>query len=231
MTESDPLETKYIHQNPSTGQVSGARLTLRQLCRLLCPANEETSAASAAPTQVLRVLPDGSYSTKGWEPAQSVPVLCEAVSQWYYDENGQSKGPITCRQIAEAIDRGEISDHHTRLYSVPLGEWKVLSDIPDLKIALKAFERRPAAEVTISPTTEEYNATAAMPVETVTNDELNETPPEAAMKEVQDELEAFLASTDKLGNQSTGDDADDEDGEAYESDGGTRYVKDWRTGN
>jgi hypothetical protein len=56
----------------------------------------------------------------------------------------------------------------------------------------------------------------------------------ATSKQVSDDLEAFLASTDHLAPHTAaaaaGDD-DESDEEEYESDGGTRYVRDSRTGN
>jgi HIV Tat-specific factor 1 len=54
-------------------------------------------------------------------------------------------------------------------------------------------------------------------------------------KNVADELEAFLSSTDHLAphasNVNTNNDNDVDDQEEYESDGGTRYIRDKRSGN
>jgi len=64
-------------------------------------------------------------------------------------------------------------------------------------------------------------------------DNADEAKKDLESRDVQDELELFLSSTDGLGsrpNKRGGTtDTDDED-ETYESDGGTRYVKDHRTG-
>ena len=232
MKDSDPLERVFLHQSPTTGQVSAAKLTLRQLCRLLCPANAEASNNVTAPVQVLEVLPDGTYSPSGWEPTHNLPILREALSQWYYeDDAGETKGPLTCRQVAEQISSSSsASSNHesTRFYSTLTGSWKALTEIPDLQAALKAFETPKPDSAAAAPV--EYDPTAmAFPV-VPEDDESNNQP--AVGSHVQEELEAFLASTDKLGNQGSAVDEDaDADDEAYESDGGTRYVRDWRTGN
>jgi RNA recognition motif-containing protein len=53
-----------------------------------------------------------------------------------------------------------------------------------------------------------------------------------AQKKVQDDLEAFLSSTDHLApHAAAGAAADESDDEEYESDGGTKYVRDLLTGN
>jgi len=224
---SDPLERVFMHQSPATGQVSAAKLTLRQLCRLLCPASSSVTSTATA-VQVLQVLPDGTYS--GWESSQSVPILREALAQWYYEDDGETKGPLTCRQVAEQIVSS--SKHESiRFYAAHIGSWKVLAEIPELQVALQAFEtlKPNAAGVPV-----EYDPTAmAFPAASEDDNKNNNNypPADAAKKEVQDELEAFLASTDKLGNHGSAVDDDDADEEAYESDNGTRYVKDWRTGN
>lgn len=50
-------------------------------------------------------------------------------------------------------------------------------------------------------------------------------------KKVQDDLEAFLSSTDHLATHAAGSAGEnDEEDEEYESDGGTKYIRDLRTG-
>jgi hypothetical protein len=120
----------------------------------------------------------------------------------------------------------------TRFYSTDLGQWIALSEIPNLQLALKAFER---IETTAPSTSTEYDATAMAFPSTEDGKHSPAIVPDddngVAQQQVQDELEAFLASTEKLGDVGDGNKHDDDDEEAYESDGGTKYVKDWRTGN
>ena len=227
--DSDPLECIYMHQSPTTGQVSPAKLTLRQLCRLLCPASSCVTSSPATVVQVLEILPDGSYSPHGWVSSQNVPILREALSLWYYEDGeGGTKGPLTCRQVAEQILTSSLKHESIRFYSAHIGNWKVLAEIPDLHTAIRAFDI-PKPDSAGAPV--EYDPTTmAFPVSSKDDDkDVNDPPPGVAKQQVQDELELFLASTDRYGN-ATGDD-DDADEEAYESDSGTRYVKDWRTGN
>ena len=216
MKESEALEQVFLHQNPVTGGVS--RLTLRQLCRLLCPADSETASNDRSGTQVLQVLADGTYAPSGWQAAHTVPILRETLSQWYCEKNGATTGPFTCRQLAspQSILRAD-----ARLYSNELGKWALLEELPDLQIAIQAFDT-PNLSSDVAKEAGYDAKDMAFPVNDDQRTPMNET--------IQDELDAFLASTDKLGNHGGGV-SEDDDQEAYESDGGTKYVKDWRTGN
>jgi hypothetical protein len=86
--------------------------------------------------------------------------------------------------------------------SIENGQWKCINDSPHLLLAIEDL------------------TDSAMPTY-AQNNETDQT----KQKEVSKELEAFLSSVDHLANHTTQED------EEYESDGGTRYVKDFRTGN
>lgn len=235
------LERIFLHQNPATGEVGAARLTVRQLCRLLCPTNK----AAASPlwhggTQLLEVLPDGAYASSGWQAAGELAIFRHAMALWYREEgggDGQSPhGPWTCRRLAESLqeEKEAASSNTLRFYSDVTGAWQLISELPELETALQAFSTTPATPaVTGETAAPAYDViTMAFPSQP---DIISAVPslPETANQQVQDDLEAFLASTDKMGPAGKqGEDKDeDKDEEAYESDGGTRYVKDLRTGN
>jgi hypothetical protein len=63
------------------------------------------------------------------------------------------------------------------------------------------------------------------------NDNKDEIVEQEQQQHVVDELEAFLSSTDHLAPHASGYDDGDVDEEEYESDGGTRYIRDYQTGN
>ena len=106
------LDDPYMYQNRRTGQASSAPLTVRQLCRLLCPPSTSAAAAASnnnntssssivtADTPVIGYDPTtGQYSAEGWVAARTVPVLREAGASWYYEvstavgaEDGGSNG-------------------------------------------------------------------------------------------------------------------------------------------
>ena len=117
-TSIHSLDATYLYQNRRTGSASAAPLTVRQLCRLLCP----PSAAAAANPLVAEDTPvigydpaTGQYSALGWVQARDVPVLREAGSSWYYEASDVEerkadgskgvKGPITTRDLA-GLHRG-----------------------------------------------------------------------------------------------------------------------------
>jgi RNA recognition motif-containing protein len=126
-------------------------------------------------------------------------------------------------------------------------KWTRIRDQPHLLLAIEAL-----TEVTSMPTTwpsgnndddgtnnvREFGAetTTMMTCEFDENDDAREEDDDVTQqRRIKDDLEAFLSSTDHLApHASSGGGAahdDDSDDEEYESDGGTRYVRDNRTGN
>jgi HIV Tat-specific factor 1 len=244
------LDTLFLYQNNLTGQPSSTPLTVRQLCRILCPTTTATSSSSSAlSTSVLRHLtadsnlllqePDGSYSSSvGWTPARNVPVIREAVIWWYYfckvdtaaTANGSSNGPtasspavspaVSCRDLASIVKELGATTNICFSSTLTNSEWRTLDELDDLRTALEAFD-----DVALAPI-ESQSREAHLG----TNDEADDDATDTAAADVERELEKFLQST---GGSSTNVEQqhDDDKEESYESDGGTRYYKDLQTGN
>ena len=213
--ENQLLDQGYVYQNNTTGAVSPAPLTTRQLCRILCPTSGVVLQHVTPETQVLGVKEDGTFDSVGWRSAKTVPVLQEACAQWYYANKDGTQGPLSCRSMAELIDKKEITAQQ-KVWSTHLDSWASIEEMPELSAALHAFQ----VNVPVEIAKDGYDdSTMTFDAKTDAN--------EPQEKGLQDELEAFLSTTAKLGPQ----DDDGEDDEGYESDGGTQYVKDQRTGN
>ena len=247
------LNTQFFYQNRQTGQPSASSLSARQLCRILCPANG--SASTSIITQHTLLLgydtTNNVYDPIGWRIASSVPLLREACANWYYESVGGVMGPVSTRTLAELLsdnnndlEDGDKLKKTARVYSCDSndsgctgnGKWTRIQDSPYLLLAIDAL-----TEVTTMPITWQVNndETNTQQVATMTyhhdeNDSYQEED-DAMQQKVKDDLEAFLSSTDHLaphaaraGEVAVDDESDDEE---YESDGGTRYVRDSRTGN
>lgn len=199
-------ETCYFYQNPTTGSVSTAPLTLRQLCRLFCPVREGLKPILPAHTRCLLMVQSEQFGE--WKLASEVDVLKEASAQWFLtSDSPASEGPFSCRKLLETKPRLVYSEGITP-------QWIPIEEVPNLKMVLQALENQNA-----KPTTNEAFSTNPSQ--------------EDAPGEVQDELEAFLVSTAEgiHDSKSTHTTEDDAGGHMYESDGGTRYVKDVSSGN
>ena len=123
--------------------------------------------------------------------------------------------PVSCRELAAVVLDGENSDTLRVSSALTNSEWKALVELPHLQTVLHVFT---AEEQTAVSTTKESQQSAAETADSSSRS--------MSAKDVHDELEAFLQSTEQ-----NKDDDDDDDDEAYESDGGTPYVKDPRTGH
>lgn len=249
-TAAVSLNTQFFYQNRQTGQPSASSLTARQLCRILCPANG--SASTSMITQQTLLLgydtTNNVYDPIGWQIASSVPLLREACANWYYESVGGVKGPVSTRILAELLNDnnndlevGDKLEKTARVYSSDSnnGKWTRIQDSPYLLFAIEAL-----TEVTTMPTTWPVNddETNTQQVATMTyhhdendGDQEEEEEDGPMQQKVKDDLEAFLSSTDHLARHAAqvGEVAvdDESDEEEYESDGGTRYVRDSRTGN
>mmetsp|Transcript_9063 Transcript_9063/g.19426 ORF Transcript_9063/g.19426 Transcript_9063/m.19426 type:complete len:727 (-) Transcript_9063:1202-3382(-) len=322
------LDAPYMYQSRRTGTASSAPLTVRQLCRLLCPPSAAARSASVVcpDTPVIGFdLVSGQYSPQGWVVARSVPVLREAGALWYYEmpqsatdlEGGETKGasssssgsnrimgPISARELSKLLNgEDDISKNNnennknggstsqqavkvnelTRVYSSDIvaavaegseqqerQQWKSISELPMLRLALEAFEGSNLQWTKSSKNQEQYatktqvlhNAGMAVTVNgedqhqqqtfdpsVMTFDVGGEDKAEgkaitdpatstartadgSLSQQEADDLEAFLNSTAKAGDVAApATAASEEEGEEYESDGGTRYVRDSQTGN
>lgn len=242
------LQTPFLYQNRQTGQPSASSLTARQLCRILCPAKGSTSTSIITPqTLLLGYDPTThTYDATGWQRASSVALLKEACASWYYESEGGVKGPVSTRILADLLsdcngdEGGGKLETNARVYPSENngdggggGEWTRIQDYNYLRLAIEAL-----TEVTSMPTAwpsneDETNMqeVATMTYEFGEDDALGaQEDDDLTNRKVKDDLEAFLSSTDHLAPHAAGA-ADESDDEEYESDGGTRYVRDSRTGN
>eukprot|EP00980_Cylindrotheca_fusiformis_P012408 scaffold3046_cov105-Cylindrotheca_fusiformis.AAC.7 len=197
-------EKWYYYQNPTTGSVSTLPQTLRQLCRLFCPVREGLKPILPAHTRCLLVEKDQQFGK--WKLASELDVLKEASAQWFITGSSGSEGPFSCRKLLDTRPRLVYSEGITP-------QWVPIDEVPNLKLALEALDSQPN-----NPSKE----SAAQEL------------PENQLGQVQDELEAFLSSTaEEVRDANSGNKKSDDgtDTHMYESDGGTKYVKDPMSGN
>jgi hypothetical protein len=233
----DPLDQRFFYQNQQTGAVSTQSLTLRQLCRILVHGHLSHITADSQ-LYPLCDTTDGTSDREGWKPARLIPVLAEAVATWYFearDEQGASnttRGPVTSRELAivcrgmSAEQSSSIDQLSLRVYSDTASpSWTQLRDLPNLKHALQAIEDLSAVPLSRPALIDDPVLSKSQSLD------------ELPAQQIQDELELFLSSVASVNSalsrneRSHNSDDNDEEEEAYESDGGTRYVKDLRTGN
>lgn len=169
--------------------------------------SSKTSTATISPnTNVLHVLDDGSYG-KGWVEAQSVPLLRYASCMWYYEKaDGSVSGPVSCRVLSSLLNAKSTTSAGislaTRVYSTVVNEWKSLKELNDLLLVMEVF-----VQAHSHPTQEAHISHLGK----------------------ESELEAFLSST--VGTDTLKKRKSDDDDASFESDNGTRYVKDPVSGN
>jgi RNA recognition motif-containing protein len=203
-------ETWYYYQNPTSGSVSTTPLTLRQLCRLFCPVREGLKPILPPHTRCLTYV--GSNQQFGeWKLASDLDVLREASAQWFgATSGGTSEGPFSCRKI--------IKDKSPMVYSKGITpQWIAAEKLSNLQLVMQALE----------------NPTPVTQPSIASNDNTQQQKDDS--QQVNDELEDFLSSTaedvrenkHKMQNNA----APDQNDVSYESDGGTKYVKDPLTGN
>ena len=198
-----------------------------------------------------------SYDAAGWQLANSVDVLSEACDEWYYEacannnDNGNNiEGPISARALSKLYYQHDSSvTGATRVYrnsssaqqQSKQAAWMQIDQVDNLKLAIEAFRdvvgMPSSASWTVNDqTAKDANHTNDNNVGQMTFDNGQESnngdDDQTALQEqnVADELEAFLSSTDHLAQQ-TNKNATEENQEEYESDGGTRYIRDHQTGN
>ncbi|KAL9190218.1 hypothetical protein ACHAXT_007429 [Thalassiosira profunda] len=237
------LSTPFLYQNQATGQPSATPLAARQLVRILCPAAKSAATSLITPrTLLIGYDPTtGAYDSLGWRSANSIPLLREACASWYYEGEGGVKGPVSARELAGLLGGkgdGDSISEKTRVFPADSqsGEWKPIRELAYLQLAMEAL-----AEAKAMPTSWPANEEGEASVEQVAattydggeNGGGSKEMDGATQQKVHDELEAFLSSTDHLAPHaaSAGGGGGESDEEEYESDGGTRYVKDSRTGN
>ena len=189
--------------------------------------NGSSAATIITPqTQLLGYDPD-AQNWGEWKAASTVDILKEACTTWYYAGDDGAKGPVSLRELRELIiDESQSVSAETRVYPATGGNgWKQISEIQNLQLALEAI-----AEVTSMPSSWPADGNEKgddSKVNSIDEQRGDEAVPQETINE---ELEAFLKSTDGLATHAD-QAAGESDEEEYESDGGTRYVRDSRTGN
>jgi len=164
------------------------------------------------------------------------------------------KGPVSTRILADLLvnddtnnngdEKGEI-DEKTRVFPTNSndssgsgsGEWTRIQDLANLQLAMEALTEVKSMPESWPSNDNDGNMdqVANMTYDNGDNDNGAQEDNGVTQQKVNDDLEAFLSSTDHLaphaaGAGAAGDD-DESDEEEYESDGGTRYIRDSRTGN
>jgi HIV Tat-specific factor 1 len=252
-SQADPLDVHFYYQNLQTGQASGRALSLRQICRIVAHGRLSIISAGTLLYQLGGTAPTET-DAQGWKSAISFPILAAALAKWYYEKpctdsdaspsNGSASsftvvGPVSCKDLAtfcqsiEADSTGMSRVLSIRVYSdTAAPTWTAIRELPELQIALQALDDAPGFV-----RTEEHRGLAlAQPnASGIVPSAPGEGNPSKSTT-VHDELEAFLssmaqsASGGKVTSRSVNsDDEDRNEEESYESDGGTRYVKDFRT--
>lgn len=151
------LTNLYYYQNPNTKQPSSSAVSVKQLCRIICPISASGgSTLINGSTPILAFDPvTNTYDEAGWKAANTVPILRESLSLWHYevihkakaDENDENsctaavKGPIDCRKLASIYyDATAQVCNETRVWCPEVGEWKKIIEIPDLINAFEAID-------------------------------------------------------------------------------------------
>ncbi|KAL3937130.1 MAG: hypothetical protein SGBAC_007685, partial [Bacillariaceae sp.] len=198
-------ETWFYYQNPTSGSVSTIPMTLRQLCRLFCPVREGLKPILPPQTRCLQVLQGEEFGD--WKMASEFDVLREATAEWYLTGKTSSlEGPFSCRKI--------LGEKPRLVYASGVADkWSSLDEIPNLKLVLEALENSKSAIM--------QGSNVGQPTESN----------EAKSEEAKDDLESFLSTTAEETKASGVSQEVDTDDHMYESDGGTKYIKDALTRN
>ena len=199
------LDQLYYYQNRTSGQASTTPVSIRQLCKIL--SNKTT-----------HVTPDtlawsSSLPGNKWIELHQIPILKECCADWFYTLQNQSAtlGPVGVKQLHS------IEHDISMVYSPQFDDkgWSPIAQYPDLALAIRAFDQHSSIIDPNARPKEFINGSS----DAIKNDS----------DDVQQELEAFLRSADPSGTTADGRDSieeEEEEGESYESDGGTTYIKD-----
>ncbi len=230
----DILDQSLYYYQTKAGTVSKSPLSLRQLIRLLCPVREGLSPILPQNTQCLPLVHSAQQdqnqqqSSYGeWKAAMNIDVLREAsCGSWFWTVDGKpAEGPGSCRKLLEmASTHGDVQNSKVMVFAKDITpEWKTISDLKYVQLVLRAIKGNGSGK--------DKSQTQVDPIPTENAGQKSE--PSKEQDEIQNELEAFLTAS--TGNNATGvanaGKEQEVDDQLYESDGGTRYVKDPLTGN
>eukprot|EP00978_Attheya_sp_CCMP212_P015445 scaffold39860_cov57-Attheya_sp.AAC.10 len=203
---------------------------------------EDTHTADAAAANETQTQPKG-------------PVTCHALHKLLLQSQRQTRNHHPSEEHNNNDDYSSIRVCSLDIFQAAHSEqppraqeWKLISELPHLIAALEAFEE--STPTTFDPSelvssSNKHNRTVQSATMNGEEDSTDQMVFEGEQKDDGDvgmddvaakELQLFLASTDKMGASSKHraqherlDEQDEE--EEYQSDGGTTYVKDYRTGN
>jgi len=208
-------------------------MSVKHLCRTICPKTSNSASIPVAgiinpSTTLIGFDPvQNQYDKAGWKPANNVPVIMESCSSWHYEQGSDVKGPASCRHLASLYHdlNGTAFNNDTRVWSPELAsagvatEWKKICELPNLIDAMEALKDDVPMDfnslVKQHETSTKKNAVSKKGQE---ENDLN--------NEENDLLRDFLSSAAGDGDCEEEEEIDEE----YESDGGTIYVKDVRSG-
>ena len=239
------LDQRLYYYQTKAGTVSKTPLSVRQLVRLFCPVREGLNPILPPNTQCLPVVPptlqdqnqqETSYGE--WKAALEIDILREAsCSNWFWTIEGKpAEGPGSCRKLLEvASTHGDIKNSKVLVFAKDITpKWTTIFGMKHIQLVLTALQIN-RNNVVNYPANEDNEQTSPVdPTENVQDMKGGKQRATGTEEDqIQNELEAFLSSS--TGNNAIGAaKASKElevDDQLYESDGGTRYVKDPLSGN
>lgn len=151
----------------------------------------------------------------------------ESCSSWHYEEGSDVKGPTSCRHLASLYydTNGTVINNETRVWSPELAsagvatEWKKICELPNLLDAMEALKDDVLLDFN-SLVKQHETATKKNRIGKKDQEETD------LNNKENDLLRDFLSSAAGGGECAEEEEIDEE----YESDGGTIYVKDVRSG-
>jgi RNA recognition motif-containing protein len=244
------LSNIFYYQNPNTNQPSTNAVSAKQICRILCPSNQNSSQSFLNQSTLVIAFDaiTNTHDSNGWKSINQVPLLKEACASWYYEDSGihttatpstnqstsATMGPISCRELASFYYKPEHNiTNDTRVWSAQASSdgWKSMRELPDLMNAMEAFQDCIDIQILMGGIDDQNEESKERKENKVGMYENKNTEERAAANNADenDLLDDFFTSTAQPGDNNDNEQLDEEE-EEYESDGGTTYVKDNRTG-
>jgi len=220
------LDEQWYYYQTKAGTVSRSPHSLRQLVRLFCPVREGLDPILASSTQCLPVVAQQGQqelSYGEWKIASQIDIIREACcTTWFWTTKGQlAKGPGSCRKFLELIlSKDDLENSNLLVFAKDITpEWTKISKLNSLILALEALQNNNNGSGK-----EDSPENNSMVIGAESN---------IGQQSIKQELDAFLSSADSNRDvtlKKVSKHVNDDDDHAYESDGGTRYVKDPLTG-
>ena len=207
-TVTTDLDAPYFYyHNDRTGIVSTTALTPRQLISLLA-AGILSSTTRIVPISITSDS-TGTTTYGEWTTCDQIDLLRHAAClNWYYttnDETKETQGPVTVKQLST------VQESISMVYAPTVcNEWKAYADYSTLRQVVSVFVQQNVQKQAIPPSLQTTTKTKT-----------------AKSKSTADDMDHF---EDFLDDESENE-AESDDEECYQSDGGTTYVKDQTTGN